>query len=110
MPSVYRLVLCSGKATSCGCAGIYNAPVALESYATVFEQENALDKFEAFASLNGPRFYGLPVNEDTITLEQTPQQVPQRLGGAGVTASDELVPFHAGEELGWRLLTAAQLP
>ena len=77
--------------------------MALESYATVFEQEDALDRFEAFASLNGPRFYGLPVNEDTITLEQRPQQVPERLGGPGVTASDELVPFHAGDELGWTL-------
>jgi len=45
------------------------------------------------------------VNENTITLEQTPQQVPQRLVGPGVTASDELVPFHAGEELGWRLVS-----
>jgi len=95
----------SGKETSCGCAGIYNAPVALESYATVFEQEGALERLEAFASLHGPSFYGLPVNEITITLERSPQQVPERLGGLGVAATDELVPFHAGEELGWRLLS-----
>ena len=95
----------SGKETSCGCAGIYNAPVALESYATVFEQEDALEKLEAFASLHGPKFYGLPLNEETITLERSPQQVPERLGGLGVAATDELVPFHAGEELGWRLLS-----
>jgi len=91
----------SGKETSCGCAGIYNAPVALESYATVFEQEGALERLEAFASLHGPSFYGLPVNEITITLERSPQQVPERLGGLGVAATDELVPFHAGEELAW---------
>ena len=95
----------SGKETSCGCAGIYNAPVALESYATVFEQEGALERLEAFASLHGPSFYGLPVNEITITLERSPQQVPERLGGLGVAATDELVPFHAGEQLGWRLLS-----
>ena len=95
----------SGKETSCGCAGIYNAPVALESYATVFEQEDALEKLEAFASLHGPKFYGLPLNEETITLERSPQQVPERLGGLGVAATDELVPFHAGEELGWRLVS-----
>ena len=52
------------KESACGCAGIFNAPFALESYATVFEEEGALDRFEAFASMNGPRFYGLPVNED----------------------------------------------
>lgn len=95
----------SGKETSCGCAGIYNAPVALESYATVFEQEDALEQLEAFASLHGPKFYGLPLNEETITLERSPQQVPERLGGLGVAATDELVPFHAGEELGWRLVS-----
>ena len=95
----------SGKETSCGCAGIYNAPVALESYATVFEQEGALEKFEAFASLNGPRFYGLAVNSEVITLERRIQQVPRQLGGNNVDPSDELVPFHAGEELGWALKT-----
>ena len=93
----------SGKETSCGCAGIYNAPVALESYATVFEQEGALERFEAFASLNGPRFYGLAVNSEVITLERRSQHVPKRLGGDDVAPSDELVPFHAGEELGWVL-------
>ena len=91
----------SGKETSCGCAGIYNAPVALESYATVFEQEGALEKLEAFASLHGPSFYGLEVNSGTITLERRCQKVTQSLGGDGIAPSDELVPFHAGEELAW---------
>ena len=84
------------KESACGCAGIFNAPFALESYAQVFEEEGALDRFEAFASLNGPRFYDLPVNEGTVTLERTDVQVPDELDG--------LVPFHAGETLRWRLV------
>ncbi len=91
----------SGKETSCGCAGIYNAPVALESYATVFEQEGALERLEAFASLHGPSFYGLEVNSGTIILERRCQQVSPSSGGDGIAPSDELVPFHAGEELAW---------
>jgi dihydroorotase len=58
------------KESGCGCAGIWNAPHALESYATVFDEEGALDRFEAFASENGPRFYGLPLNDGTVTLER----------------------------------------
>src|SRR3954454_16163797 len=57
------------KESACGCAGIFNAPFALESYVQVFEEEGALDKFEAFASVNGALFYDLPLNEDTVTLE-----------------------------------------
>ena len=87
----------AGKESSCGCAGIYNAPYALESYLAVFEEEGALQHFEAFASENGPRFYKLPLNEDTITLERTAQLVPAQLEGEG------LVPFHASEVLDWRL-------
>jgi len=86
------------KESGCGCAGIFNAPYALESYATVFEAEGALDKLEAFASVNGARFYGLPLNDGTVTLERTPQQVPQRIE----SDETELVPFHAGGTLGWR--------
>jgi dihydroorotase len=82
------------KESACGCAGIFNAPFALESYAQVFEDEGALDKFEAFASLNGPRFYGLPINDGTITLRRTETAVP--------TDIDGLVPFHAGAKLRWR--------
>jgi dihydroorotase len=88
----------SAKESACGCAGIFNAPFALESYATVFEQENALDKLEAFASENGPRFYGLPLNEGTITLERTEVKVPERIESNGI----ELVPFHAGQTLPWK--------
>lgn len=88
------------KESGCGCAGIWNAPHALESYATVFDEEGALDRFEAFASENGPRFYGLPLNEGTITLERQAVDVPERIPAAG----SELVPFHAGQRLGWRLV------
>jgi dihydroorotase len=84
------------KERACGCAGIFNAPFALESYATVFEEEDALDKLEAFASLNGARFYGLPVNEDLVMLERTETEVPAEIEG--------IVPFHASETLRWRLL------
>jgi dihydroorotase len=84
------------KESACGCAGIFNAPFALESYARVFEEEEALDKFEAFAAEHGPRFYGLPLNEGTVTLERAEQQVPETVAG--------LVPFHAGETLAWRFV------
>jgi len=83
------------KESACGCAGIFNAPFALESYAAVFEEEGALDKLEAFASINGARFYGLPVNEGTVTLERADVTVPAEIDG--------IVPFHAGETLRWRL-------
>jgi dihydroorotase len=86
----------SAKESACGCAGIFNAPFALESYATVFEEEGALDKLEAFASINGARFYGLPLNEGTVTLERASIRVPDKIDG--------VVPFHAGETLGWKFL------
>jgi dihydroorotase len=83
----------SAKESACGCAGIFNAPFALESYAAVFEAESALDKLEGFASINGARFYGLPVNEETVMLARTEVEVPAEIGG--------FVPFHAGERLRW---------
>lgn len=88
------------KEAACGCAGIFNAPFALESYLAVFDQEGAIDRFEAFASLNGPEFYGLPANEVMVTLERGSAVVPERIDANG----SEIVPFHAGEELGWRFL------
>jgi dihydroorotase len=84
------------KESGCGCAGIFNAPFALESYAAVFDQEGALDRFEAFASINGPRFYGLPLNEETVTLERAEADVPDEIEG--------IVPFRAGERLAWRFI------
>jgi dihydroorotase len=85
----------AAKESACGCAGIFNAPFALESYAKVFDEEGALDRFEAFASENGPRFYGLPLNDGTITLQRGECAVPDEIRG--------LVPFHAGETLRWKL-------
>ncbi|VEB60857.1 Dihydroorotase [Salmonella enterica subsp. enterica] len=67
------------KETSCGCAGCFNAPSALGSYATVFEEMNALAHFEAFCSLNGPQFYGLPVNTGWVELVRDEQQVPENI-------------------------------
>lgn len=87
------------KEAACGCAGIFNAPYALESYVQVFDEEQALDKFEGFASLNGPAFYGLPVNETKVTLERGGVEVPEVIDANGTP----IVPFHAGETLGWRL-------
>lgn len=89
----------STKESACGCAGIFNAPFALESYATVFEEEGALDRLEAFASENGPRFYGLPLNDAMVTLERTEVEVPAKIDAHGM----DIVPFHAGQTLAWRL-------
>ena len=87
------------KEADCGCAGIFTAPAALELYARVFAEESALDRLEAFASLNGPRFYGLPPNEERVTLVRRPWRIP-----AEVRAGDATVkPFLAGEEIGWQL-------
>ncbi|MCU0697470.1 MAG: dihydroorotase [Myxococcaceae bacterium] len=86
------------KEAACGCAGIWNAPVALESYAKTFEEEGALDKLEAFASLHGPRFYRLPVNGTRVRLSRTSTHVPERY----TLAPGDIVPFHAGKQLAWR--------
>ena len=87
------------KESSCGCAGLFNAPYALEAYAQVFDEEQALDRFEAFASLNGPAFYGLPVNEGSVTLERAAAEVPASIGEGAAT----VVPYGAGNSFGWRL-------
>lgn len=87
------------KEAACGCAGSYTAHAAIELYAEVFEQENALDKLEAFASINGPTFYGLPINEDTITLTKTSWQVPETLA----FGDHQVVPIRAGEEIHWQV-------
>ncbi len=89
----------SAKETDCGCAGVFSAPTALEVYTQVFDEENALNTLEAFASLNGPRFYGLEANAGTVTLERQDQSVPETLG----TGSENLKPYRAGEALPWRL-------
>ena len=90
----------SAKESACGCAGIFNAPYALESYVTVFDEEGALDKFQGFASEHGPRFYQLPLNEGTVTLERAQVTVPGVVDANGTS----IVPFHAGTNLPWRLV------
>lgn len=89
----------AAKESSCGCAGIFNAPYAIESYAAVFDEEGALDRLEAFASENGPAFYGLPLNEGTVTLRRASTTVPEKIDCGDIA----IVPFHAGETLAWTL-------
>ncbi len=86
------------KEAACGCAGVFNAPFAIESYATSFEEDGALDRLEGFASEHGPRFYGLPLNAERIRLERTAEPVPAECPAPG----GNLVPFHAGQTLPWR--------
>lgn len=88
-----------GKETACGCAGCYTAHAALELYAEAFESADALDKLEAFASLHGPDFYGLPRNTKTLTLLRQPTSVPDRFP----FGTDTLIPLRAGETVRWRL-------
>jgi len=87
------------KERDCGCAGIFTAPGALSIYARVFEEENALDRLEAFAAVNGPRFYGLPVATERVRLVRQLWQVPE----AVATAAGPVRPFLAGETMAWRL-------
>ena len=92
------------KESACGCAGIFTAPVALELYAQVFEEDRALDRLEAFASLNGPRFYGLPPNTETVTLMQSPWQPLESLP---VGDGDRVRVFCPESVARWRLLEPA---
>ncbi|MEI8394977.1 MAG: dihydroorotase [Rhodospirillaceae bacterium] len=84
------------KESACGCAGIFTAPAAIELYAEAFDLAGALDRLEAFASLNGPRFYRLAPNEDRVTLERNPRTMPAEIAG--------VMPFRAGETVAWRLI------
>ena len=93
----------AAKESACGCAGIFNAPYALEAYAEVFAEEGALAHFEGFASEHGPRFYGLPLNPGHVTLEAAPQPVPAEL----TAAAAPIIPYRAGETLAWRIMDAA---
>lgn len=88
------------KESACGCAGIFNAPVALPIYATVFEELNALKHLEAFCSLNGPHFYGLDPNEDVITLVKTPSPLQPMEIKTGETS---IIPFLAGQKMDWSI-------
>ncbi|MGM0858452.1 MAG: dihydroorotase [Pseudomonadota bacterium] len=90
----------SAKESSCGCAGAYTAPAAIELYAAAFEEAGALAALEGFASLNGPRFYGLPVNTETVTLVRRTQTLPAGYPYAG---GESIIPLLAGETLEWSL-------
>jgi dihydroorotase len=87
------------KQSACGCAGIFNAPFALESYANTFEEEGVLDRLEAFASEYGPRFYGLPLNTKQIVLERKEILVPDSFD----CVDTRIIPFHAGQSLPWQM-------
>lgn len=87
------------KESCCGCAGCFSHPAAVELYAEVFEEANAMDKLEAFASTNGPKFYNLPYNKTTISLERKSWEIPQSIPFDG----SEIVPLAAGNLLNWRL-------
>ena len=88
------------KEHDCGCAGCYTALHAMELYAQAFEEVDALDKLEGFASFHGPDFYDLPRNQDQVTLQREPWTVPAEL----VMADTTLVPLDAGQSLQWKLL------
>lgn len=85
----------SAKECDCCSAGIFSAANALEIYAQVFDEDNALDKLEVFASLNGPHFYGMPVNKGTVTLKRGTQIVTREIGSVR--------PFLAGQRLNWQI-------
>jgi dihydroorotase len=87
------------KERDCGCAGIFSAPAALEIYAQVFAEENALDRLEAFASENGPRFYGLPLNETRVILRRKAWAVPETV----TSEAGAVQAFRGGQSLDWTL-------
>jgi len=87
------------KESACGCAGAYTAHAAIELYAEVFDNENALDKLEGFASINGPTFYQLPINQDKITLVRDEWQIPATL----TFGNDVVVPIRADDSIAWKV-------
>jgi len=93
----------SSKENACGCAGVFNAPNTLSCLATIFEEEDALDKLEAFTSINGAKWYGLEINDQTITLEKraTPVSVPEPL----VNGRETVVAFDPARPLYWHVLS-----
>ena len=86
------------KEADCGCAGVFSAPVAVAAYLQVFAEENALDKFEAFASLNGPAFYRLPPNEERVTYVERPARIAEEIE---VDGAGRLVSLFAGSAAPW---------
>ena len=89
----------NAKESACGCAGLYTAHAAIELYAEAFEQAGALDRLEGFASVNGAEFYGLPLNEERVTLVKQAWKVPDSYP----LGEQVVVPMRAGEQVQWRL-------
>ena len=87
-----------------GIPGLFNAPVAIETYAKVFEEEGALDKLEAFASLNGPKHYRLPPNEERITLEKTSWTAPEEVKVEG--PDEKALVYRGGEAIEWKVVAS----
>jgi dihydroorotase len=94
----------SRKVSCCGVPGMFSAPVALETYAKVFEEEGALDRLEAFASVNGAAFYKLPVNSETITLEKSAWLAPQEVNVDG--PEERAIVYRGGETIEWQVVGA----
>ncbi|WP_207455063.1 dihydroorotase [Azospirillum sp. SYSU D00513] len=91
----------TAKESACGCAGCFTAATALELYAEAFDKAGAIDRLEAFASLNGPRFYGLPPSEERVALDRTPTKAPDLVL---LPDGDGILPFRSGETLNWRFV------
>ena len=89
------------KESSCGCAGVFSAHAAIELYAEAFDRAGKIEKLEGFASFFGADFYGLPRNQEKITLERATWRIPESYNFSG----SHVVPFFAGEDLSWRLLS-----
>jgi dihydroorotase len=87
---------------------MFNAPVAIETYAQVFEEEGALDKLETFAALNGAKHYRLPPNEDTVTLEKTPWTAPEEVKVAG--PDERALVYRGGETIAWKVVNSSPSP
>ena len=107
MPAIFsapipRRIRSRERLRSTACPGIFNAPVALATYAKVFEEEGALDKLEAFASLNGPKHYRLPPNEDKIVLEKSPWTAPVEVKVAG--PDERTLVYRGGETIEWKVV------
>jgi dihydroorotase len=94
----------AAKLAICGCAGLFNAPVAIETYAKVFDDAGALDKLEAFASLNGPAHYGLEPNSETITLERTEWTAPEEVAVPG--PEERAIIYRGGDTIEWRVVAS----
>jgi dihydroorotase len=90
------------KVSVSGIPGMFNAPVAIETYAQVFEEEGALDKLETFASLNGPKHYRMPPNEETITLEKTSWTAPEEVKVSG--PDERALIYRGGETIAWKVV------